>query len=343
LISSAAFLVLFGLPLALLLLTFGFTVAHERRHPRLGRMVEVAGEAVHVVERGRGDGPALLLIHGASGTAREPLEALGDALEGRYRLLSVDRPGHGLSTRRDSRLSDPRAQADLVAAALREMGVGRTIVLGHSLGAAVAASLGARHPDLIAGLVFVAPATHPWPGRLGGYHRLGAHPRFGPLVAGLVAVPLGLAVVPGAVRSIFAPNPVPERYRERIAAASVLRPRAFLANSRDVAGLKRNLIAASALYHRIRAPAEIVTGDADRIVSPAIHALGLVRDLGGAPLTLLAGHGHMPHWSARDAVVAATDRVAARAAAAGRREGARDEPAWAGDARPRRSRPAARA
>ena len=61
---------------------------------------------------------------------------------------------------------------------------------------------------------------------------------------------------------------------------------------------------------------EIVTGDSDAIVAPAIHAYALARDIPGARLTVLPGIGHMPHWSAPEAVVAAIERVVIRCGSA---------------------------
>ena len=59
---------------------------------------------------------------------------------------------------------------------------------------------------------------------------------------------------------------------------------------------------------------EIVHGDADTIVPLDIHSEPLARLLPDATLTVLPGIGHMPHHAAPDAVVAAIDRVFARAA-----------------------------
>ena len=125
-------------------------------------------------------------------------------------------------------------------------------------------------------------------------------------------MPIGLALIPRALRNVFGPNAVPPDYRAGIGAALVLRPRTFVANCRDIAGLYGHVTAMTAQYDQIDAPTEIITGDDDAIVVPAIHAYALARDIPGARLTVLSGVGHMPHWSAPEAVVAAIERVAAR-------------------------------
>ena len=85
----------------------------------------------------------------------------------------------------------------------------------------------------------------------------------------------------------------------------------------------------TAQYDQIDAPTEIVTGDEDAIVVPAIHAYALARDIPGARLTVLSGVGHMPHWSAPEAVVAAIERVAARSKGEDRAQEAASRPVTA--------------
>ncbi len=289
----------------------------ERRFAPIGSVVSFAFGGVHVVDRpaARADAPCVVLVHGAAGNLRDLLHALGGHLAGRFRLIAIDRPGLGFSTRRDPGWSDPRRQAEALDAVLNRLGVDRAIVVGQSWGGAFAAAFALRFPGRVQGLVFVSPASHPWPGGINWYIRLGAIPVIGRIFAELAAMPIGLAMVPCALRNIFGPNDVPPGYRARIGAALVLRPRSSVANCRDVAEFYDHATSMAARYDAIDAPAEIVTGDTDAIVAPAIHAYGLARDMPGARLTVLSGIGHMPQWSAPDAVVAAIERVAMRSKA----------------------------
>lgn len=291
-------------------------VAIDRRWPAGGRFVHAAGVRLHVLAEPARDGaPALVLLHGASGNLREPLAALGGVLGGRFRLVAVDRPGHGHSARGPRRMSDPALQADAIAAALRTLKTGPCFVLGHSWGASVATALAQRHPEEVRGLILVAPATHPWPGGVSARSRFFALPLLGRVLAELLVVPLGCALMPGAIRQVFRPDPVPPDYVSRIGALLAIRPRSFVANCRDVVDLYGHLVRLSAGYHRIQAPTEIVTGDADRTVAPGIHAYGLARDIPRARLTVLPGAGHMPHWSRTPELVALIDALVLRAGA----------------------------
>jgi pimeloyl-ACP methyl ester carboxylesterase len=286
----------------------------ERRFAPIGNILDFPFGQVHVVDRpgARPDAPCIVLVHGAAGNLRDLLYALCGPLAGRFRIIAIDRPGHGFSTRRDPAWSDPRRQGEALDAVLTRLGVERAILVGQSWGGAFIAAFALRYPARVQGLVFVSPASHPWPGGIGWHIRIGALPAAGRVFAELLAMPIGLALIPRALRNIFGPNAAPPGYRARIGAALVLRPHSFVANCRDIADFYGHVTAMAAQYDRILAPAEIVTGDCDSIVAPAIHAYGLARDIPGARLTVLPGIGHMPHWSAPETVIQAIERVAER-------------------------------
>lgn len=286
----------------------------DRMWPPVGHFVDIDGVRLHVLDipAAAQSAPPLLLLHGASGNLREPVIALRDGLGGRFRLIAIDRPGHGHSSRGPRGTSDPARQADLVAGALDALSAGQCLVLAHSWGAAVAASLAVRHPTHVSGLVLVSPATHPWPGGVSRRARTFATPILGRILAEFAVVPIGLRLIGPSVRSIFAPADVSAGYSGKIGAALAIRPRSYVATCRDIVDLHGHLVRNSVSYSDIRAPVEIVTGDTDRVLAPAIHSWGMARDVPGACLTVLAGAGHMPHWSRTAEVIAALERVSER-------------------------------
>ena len=287
--------------------------AIDRRFPPEGRFETIDGVRIHFVETRPADDDGRLpvvLIHGASGNLAEPRGALGDRLADR-RLLLVDRPGHGHSGRRGD-LSSPAAPARILAGLMDRLGIGRAIVVGHSLGGSIAAAMGVLHPDKVAGLVFVAPATHPWPGGIAWYYTAATMPLVGRLFTWTLALPGGSSSMSAAAAGVFAPEPMPPDYVERARLPLVLRPRSFRANAEDVANLKPHLQALSPRYGEIRAPTVVVTGDSDGVVLARIHSEGLKRDISGADLVVLPGVGHMPHHTRPDAVIAAIETVERR-------------------------------
>ena len=258
---------------------------------------------------------AVLLIHGASGNASDMFVALADRLAGRgFRVLSVDRPGHGWSDRIGGRAgSSPLLQAAALRQAAEKLGVARATVAAHSLGAIVGLALALDHADFVRGLTLIAPVSHPWPGGVAWYYSAGAHPLIGPPFRRLLALPLGMFRLSSAVAGVFAPNRAPPGFVEATRLPLVLRPLHFRANCEDVAYAEAAVAELSPQYGRISAPTEVVTGDSDGVVYAHIHAAGLARDIPGARLTTLDGVGHSPHYAAPDRILDAILRAANRA------------------------------
>jgi alpha-beta hydrolase superfamily lysophospholipase len=113
----------------------------ERAHPPQGKFIEVDGVRLHYLERG--EGPALVLLHGNGLFASDfDLSGLLDSADKPYRVIAFDRPGFGYSERPGDTTWTPEAQARLIYKALHLIGVERPIVLGHSWGSLVALAPG---------------------------------------------------------------------------------------------------------------------------------------------------------------------------------------------------------
>ena len=287
----------------------------EVAHSPSGRLVEFAGGKLHVLELGEAasaDPLPIVLIHGASGNLEDLRLAIGRRLAASRHVILLDRPGHGWSERRGGVAdASPARQAALIAAALDRIGIARFVLLGHSLGGAVASALALAFPTRVAGLVLLAPVTHPWKGGLTWYNAVLSTPVLGPIFAHTIAVPLALLLLKRGVASVFAPQPPPADYVRRAAIRLLLRPAQFLANAQDIAVLKPFVAALAPRYGEIGIPTVIVTGAVDTTVSPYIHARTIAAAMPHARLIMLAGIGHMPHHVATDAVIAAVAQLPA--------------------------------
>jgi pimeloyl-ACP methyl ester carboxylesterase len=127
----------------------------------VGRTVEVEGGSIYLVGSEARAGTAVVFVHGSPGTwgafrgwLMEP------ALVARAQLIAVDRPGFGGSDRGRAEPS-LAVQARRIAAALAAVGVERAVLVGHSLGGPVIARIAVDHPQLAAGLLFIAPSIDP--------------------------------------------------------------------------------------------------------------------------------------------------------------------------------------
>ncbi len=285
------------------------------RYPNTGELTDVGGfrmNSLHWPEPAEADLPPLVFIHGASGNLRDPWGAFFEPLKDRAEMLFVDRPGHGYSERGGPENLTPAGQADAIAALMRKKGIARAIIIGHSFGGATAASFALFHPDMTLGLVFLSPATHPWPGGVDWYYDLANTPVIGPIFCNTVALPAGLMQLSKGAVHVFAPNPVPKGYLDRAAIPLVLRPDNFCDNARDVANLLAYVKEAQPRYKEITAPAIVITGDSDDIVLEEIHSRGLKRDLPNSELLWVRNLGHKPDYIATDLAIAAIEKIAGK-------------------------------
>jgi pimeloyl-ACP methyl ester carboxylesterase len=305
-LAVSLLLLAIALPVATLWRASARQASIERAFPPEGQFVTIEGRRVHLVISGKG--PDLVLIHGASGSLREFTFGLMQRLAKDYRVIAVDRPGHGYS--------DPipdaslQAQAKIIKAAVASLGVDRPIVLGQSYGGAVALAW-AREGGPSA-LVLVGAPSLPWPGKLGLWYRLTANP-----VGRAVLVPLASALVPqsyvtGATEAVFAPSAVPAGYIEHFGPELALRRSAMAANVTQVNELRDQLVAQQASYPEMTLPIELIHGTEDTIVPLNIHSGPLAKILPNVRLTVVEGAGHMPHHSHPEIVIAAIARAALR-------------------------------
>jgi len=311
---------LIGLIAASLVFTCGLSRRLEARYPPIGQRIALEGGRLHIVETASA-GPAraaVVLVHGGSGNFADPHVALAEPLAAHgFRVFAVDRPGHGYSDRLGGRAAaSPRRQAQSIREALERCGIREAIVVVHSLSGVLGLAMALDAPQFTRGLVLLAPVSHPWKGGITWYYTVAAAPVVGALFRWLIVPLAGLATMRGAVREVFAPNPVPPEYTDRTRLALLFRPRQFRANAEDFVDLHAATVALSPRYSEISTPTAIVMGAADSLVSADIHARRCARDIPGATLRLLDGVGHSPHFSAPEAVIEAVLEVERRAAAA---------------------------
>ncbi len=286
-------------------------VAAEDAFPPEGQLLTVEGHRVHALVMG--DGPDLVLIHGSGGNLRDFTLDIAPALARHYRVILLDRPGHGYTDRVSETGTTLKQQAHLLAAAARQLGAERPIVLGHSFGGAVALAWAVHEPGSIAALVPLAAPSNPWTSELELLYKLTSHRLLAPVVNPLITAFAPDRRVEQGLAGVFEPNAVPEGYLAHFGAALTLRRESLRANGLQRRNLLGEIEELVPLYGRIAVPTEIVHGDADTTVGLSIHAEPLATQISDAVLTRLPGIGHMPQHAAPDAVIAAIDRAARRA------------------------------
>jgi len=100
-----------------------------------------------------GRGPAAVALHGLTSTYVSFM-GVAERLAGRRPLLALDLRGRGDSDKPGGPYGMAQHARD-VASAMRALGLGPSIIVGHSMGAFIGAALAASAPELVAGLILV--------------------------------------------------------------------------------------------------------------------------------------------------------------------------------------------
>jgi len=289
----------------LVLVTQAGVLALQRAYPAQGRMIEVAGATLNVVDIGPHEaaGPPVVMIHGASSNLEVMRRPLGDMLAKNHRVILIDRPGHGWSTRTRTVDSTPAIQAGMIDEALEKLGVIRAIFVVHSWSGALGARMALDHPERVAGLVMLAPVAYPWPGGVGWYNRAVTIPVIGPLLAYTITLPLGLFLTGPGARGVFLPQIMPDGFVADTATPLLLRPREFLANARDLVTLKAAVAEQAPRYADIKLPTVVISGEIDKTVSPNRHSRPFASAVPSAKLIVLSDVGHMVQHAAPELVI----------------------------------------
>jgi pimeloyl-ACP methyl ester carboxylesterase len=252
-----------------------------------------------------GYGTPVVLVHGLLDCALgwEPY-----AQRTGRRLVAVDLPGLGGSDApRRARLS---AYADDLLDGLDQIGVGRFLAVGHSLGGGVAAAMADRAPERVAGLALIAPVGF---GRVPAAHALGLP---GVSHAVRLAMPLALRnrIAASAIyRTVVANGEGPDaELLDRLGArAGDCSPGVWAANRAIVAaGDAEDAFARRGIAYR--GHVEVLWGRDDRLV-PAGHAEGVRAALPQAEITFRDGMGHHPQRECPDVLARFVEGALARA------------------------------
>lgn len=258
-------------------------------------------DGVRIYYERHGQGAPLMMIHGASQDTlswHDNIEHFAD----RYAVWALDLPGHGKSALIDGR---PTRQTDefaaLIARFMETMDMKDTVLVGHSMGAAISIAASLHAPERIKCVVAVD----------GGAAFRG---------------PVGVSYQPDMLRNTeinttdwletmfhsVLGRTTPEARRKEMA-FDATRCSPYVAFSDLITYTSFNM---NEMMDRVRTPIHYLMGEDDwsttpdmaRETSERLRALGVTTSF-----TELKGIGHIPHWEQPEAFNAALDEVLARA------------------------------
>jgi pimeloyl-ACP methyl ester carboxylesterase len=281
----------------------------EHHNPPIGRFVTVEGVRLHFVERGTGT--PLVLLHG-NGSMIEDFQSSGliDLAAKKYRVIAFDRPGFGHSERPRKTMWTPEAQADLIASAIKKIGVPRAIILGHSWGTLVALALALKYPREVQALILASGYYYPNVRADVAILSPPAIPLIGDIMSHTVAPLLSRLMWPFLLRKIFGPSPVPKKF-QGFPKEMAVRPSQIRASAAESALMIPSARALREEYGRLQMPVAIVAGAEDRFIESEQSA-HLHRDILHSTLRCVPGIGHMVHQTATGEIMTAIDVVAAQ-------------------------------
>jgi pimeloyl-ACP methyl ester carboxylesterase len=280
----------------------------ERRHPPQGAFVEVDGVRLHYSDRG--EGSPVVLIHGNAVSGEDwNTSGVAKLLLRNHRVIIVDRPGFGYSERPRGHLWTAAQQAELLHKALRQLGIERPVIVGHSWGTIVALAIAERHQADVAGLVLLS-GYYFWTLRPDTLLVVaGALPVLGDVLRYTVSPLLGWLQMPLLKWAMFSPARVPAQFQAEYSSAMAQRPSQIRATSVDGALMIPGALALRGNYKNLALPVTIIAGEGDKIVfkRSSEHLAAEIRD---SVLQIVKGAGHMVHHLAPRQVAQAVESVA---------------------------------
>jgi non-heme chloroperoxidase len=238
-----------------------------------------SGLALPYLDQGELGSVPMLFLHGLSDSCHS-FETVLAHLPATVRAVVPSQRGHGDASAPESyRLSDFASDLESLMDALA---LDRAILVGHSMGTAVAQRFAIDHPDRVLGLVLV-----------GAFAALARNPdcvAFGETSIAPLSDPIDPAFVRAFQESTLA-RPVPKAFLDRVVAESLKVP------ARVWTAAWSELIATDLTpdLSRIAGPTLLVWGDRDEMMLRAEQEI-LLRSIPATRLVIFAGAGHAPHW-----------------------------------------------
>jgi pimeloyl-ACP methyl ester carboxylesterase len=290
-IISALLVALAAILVILFLITLRLKTRSEALVPPAGQLVHLPSGTLHIVEMGNPSAPAVLLVHGLGRNLLNLIYGLGPILASSCRVLAVDRSGSGYSP--------PMQSDDFLTSQTRQLSelldssdVSEVVVVGHSLGAAVALSLAELRPDKVRGVALITPivAKQDVPPVFQNLIVKSAVVRR--LVAWTLAIPLSTLRGEQILQRFFKPEIVPSDYGTKGGGYLGLRPGAFIETSEELVQLiDKGDVPKWSLASTMPVAALFASDDA--VLDPRIQSEGLSNIFPTATMKHVIGAGHM--------------------------------------------------
>ena len=263
----------------------------KRSIPKFGKTTVLQDAEIHWYESGQGE--PIIMLHGLAGNLRNFTYALVGKLDQEYRVIAIDRAGCGWSTRSKSECATLQEQARIISEFIDKEQIKRPLIVGHSLGGAIALALALEYKNKISGLALICPATQVIDKIPDMFKSLNiSSPLIRFFVAHTFSSLIGILTRKETFKVAFAPEMICDDFSIKGGGDFALSSEAFISTSEDLIFAQSSATSLVGREKELEVYTEVLFGEDDEILDAKLHGEKFSQ-LSGSKLTMLPGKGHM--------------------------------------------------
>ena len=259
--------------------------------PKFGKTTVLEDAEIHWYETGQGR--PIIMLHGLAGNLRNFTYALSERLDQDYRVIAIDRAGCGWSKRSKPEIATLQEQARIIAQFIDKEQIDKPLIVGHSLGGAIALALALEYENKISGLALICPATQTVDKVPDIFRFLNISSRLLRFfLAHTFSSLFGILTRKDTFEIAFSPEPVSENFSAKGGGDLALTSKAFIKTSEDLVFALSSAPLLVGREKELDVPTKTLFGEKDEILDVKLHGEKFA-ELSGTQIKVLAGKGHM--------------------------------------------------
>ena len=259
--------------------------------PKFGKITTLKDAEIHWYETGHGR--PIIMLHGLAGNLRNFTYALTDKLNQDFRVIAVDRAGCGWSKRSRPESATLNEQARIISEFIKKEKIEKPLIVGHSLGGAIALTLALEHKNKISGLALICPVTQMIDDIPDIFRFLNISNKwFRLFLAYTLSSLIGILTREKSFKTAFAPEPVCDNFAVKGGGDFALSSKSFIKTSEDLIFAMSSAPSVVGREKELKLPIGVLFGEDDEILDAKLHGEKF-SELTGAELKILPNKGHM--------------------------------------------------
>ena len=219
--------------------------------------------------------------------------ALTDKLNKDYRVIAIDRAGCGWSKRSKPENATLQEQARIISEFIKKEKIEKPLIVGHSLGGAIALTLALEHKDKISGLALICPVTQMIDDIPDIFRFLNISNKwFRIFLAYTLSSLIGVLTREKSFKTAFSPEPVCNNFATKGGGDFALSSNSFIKTSEDLTFAISSAPSVVGRENELKLPIGVLFGEDDEILDAKLHGEKF-SELTGAELKILPNKGHM--------------------------------------------------